>query len=515
MFKDLARAVSLANLCFISSWAALVNTTYNIPSFNRYFAILLGVGLLATLFWIVITLARRSRSALALRLARLVFPLVLLIPLNGITRILFPKQLLVIELLMTGLGIVLISLSDITPWNHIVVRTAGILTLVFFPFSLITLFQASWSLTRFSDKPAAPTLPTINTVGSRVIWLVFDELDQQVAFSERPESLHLPELDRLRGQAIYASNAYPPADHTLISMPALITGQLLSKTKLAHPSELMITAAGSERSASWSSQPNLFSRARQAGFNSAVVGWYLPYCRIVGDSLVSCYWYSSDESELAGGLITPIRDLVNTTPLLSILASQVGIIDTKASQRRERQNHLNAYMGVLERAKIAAADPSLGLILLHWPVPHGPSIFNRLKNDFELDGETSYLDNFLLVDRALGDLRRSMEEAGTWDETIVLVTSDHWWRDDIWRTNYPWTEQDRELSQGHNDHRIPFVLKLARQSRAVEYGSEFNTIVTHDLLLALLKGELSDAESVINWLDQRRSTAGNPIDEPK
>ncbi|MFY9573663.1 MAG: hypothetical protein WAV20_19870, partial [Blastocatellia bacterium] len=76
-------------------------------------------------------------------------------------------------------------------------------------------------------------------------------------------------------------------------------------------------------------------------------------------------------------------------------------------------------------------------------------------------------------------------------------------------------EQDRELSQGHNDHRIPFVLKLARQSRAVEYGSEFNTIVTHDLLLALLKGELSDAESVINWLDQRRSTAGNPIDEPK
>ena len=60
------------------------------------------------------------------------------------------------------------------------------------------------------------------------------------------------------------------------------------------------------------------------------------------------------------------------------------------------------------------------------------------------------------------------------------------------------------------DHRIPFVLKLAGQKQGVTYEPEFNTVLTHDLILALLNGELRDAREVAAWLDQHRSIGESP-----
>ncbi|MFY9572132.1 MAG: hypothetical protein WAV20_12095, partial [Blastocatellia bacterium] len=308
MLKDLARALSLANLCFIASWPALLDTTYNIPSFNQYCAIIINVLLLTTVFCVAVTLARRSKGPLAFRLAQLLFPLTLLAPLNGVIRLLLPKQipifdrtllpqqLPIIEILLIAIAIAMISVSDISPWNRIIVRAAAIVTLVLFPFCLITLLQASWSLTKFSDKQAATVLNAGNIAAPRVVWLVFDEMDQRVAFSERPATVNLPALDRLRGQSIWASKAYPPADHTLISMTSLITGKSISKAEPVNPSKIMITFAGSEELVSWGSQSNIFSKARDGGFNTAVIGWYLPYCRVIGESLTSCSWQDFEAS---------------------------------------------------------------------------------------------------------------------------------------------------------------------------------------------------------------------------
>jgi hypothetical protein len=143
-------------------------------------------------------------------------------------------------------------------------------------------------------------------------------------------------------------------------------------------------------------------------------------------------------------------------------------------------------------------------------VPHPPGIYDRQKEAFELDGESSYLDNLQLADRALGDLRLVMEKAGIWDDTIVLVTSDHWWRCDIWGPGYMWTHKDGVVIADAKDHRVPFVLKLTGQRVGVTYNGEFNNVLTHDLLLALLKNEVSTPDSVISWLDRNRSIGESP-----
>lgn len=511
MLRDLARALSLANLCFIAVWATLIDPLYNIPGFNQYLSIIINVLLLALLFWTAITVARRLRKPLALRIARLVFPLILLIPLNGVMRMLFPYRWLAIDLTLTALAIAMISLSDVRPWDYAMLRSAATVTLVLFPFFLITMGQLVWSLTKFTDRVPAAPVGLQKTSAARVLWLLFDEMDYQIAFSRRPAMLQLPELDRFRSQAIFASNAYPPADYTMASMPALVTGRRVSKAKLVNPSKLMIAFADSEERVSWGSQPNVFSEARGAGLNTAAIGWYIPYCRMIGENLTSCSSQDFEGLSLLKTSLNQIEGLINTIPLGSILAPQIGVIrDERARLRQERQNHLKAFFGVWDGAKKAAVDPSLNLILAHWPVPHGPGIYNRGTDDFELDSDSSYIDNFPLVDRVLRELRRAMEDAGTWDETTVLVTADHWWRYDIWRYTNSWTSEDQKMLPVEVNHRVPFILKLRGQNKGVTYDAEFNTVLTHDLILALLRGELTSAESVVNWLDRRRSLQGSP-----
>ena len=58
---------------------------------------------------------------------------------------------------------------------------------------------------------------------------------------------------------------------------------------------------------------------------------------------------------------------------------------------------------------------------------------------------------------------------------------------------------------GKSDSRIPYILKLASQKDGVTYTQEFNTVLTADLLLGVLRGEIGDPASAVAWLDRNRT----------
>ena len=323
MLKDLIRALSLANLCFIATWNELLNSP--LRRFNTCVAVIINVMLLGALFWIVVTMARRSRSNLAMRLVRFFFPLVVLLPMNGLSKILFPGAKLMSELTVLGIAIGIMGLFEVMPWHRNILRTSAIGVLVLSPFFLMTVSQALWSAINVPHTPLASPLRVKNTHGPRVLWLLFDEMDQGVAFSNRPARLQLPELDRLRGQGLYATNVYPPSDSTMVSVPALITGKLLSNAELVNRSTLMITFADPERRVSWNSEPNLFSEAREAGFNTALIGWYLPCCDILPESLTSCSWIDTEAATLLESMSEQVEKLMGTVPFFQVL-DRLGLI---------------------------------------------------------------------------------------------------------------------------------------------------------------------------------------------
>jgi len=61
-----------------------------------------------------------------------------------------------------------------------------------------------------------------------VLWLIFDEMNEELLFASRPQALSLPNFDHLRSEALIATNAFPPAGHTTQSIPALLTGRLIA-----------------------------------------------------------------------------------------------------------------------------------------------------------------------------------------------------------------------------------------------------------------------------------------------
>jgi arylsulfatase A-like enzyme len=168
-----------------------------------------------------------------------------------------------------------------------------------------------------------------------------------------------------------------------------------------------------------------------------------------------------------------------------------------------------------QESAAAATDGALSLVMIHFPAPHFPCQYDRRKDDFTVDdfavkSRCNYFDNLELVDRTFGDLRRAMERAGSWDNTVVLLSADHWWRTEIWPRNQSWTEEEQAVKSDDADHRVPFMLKLKGQREGLIYQPSFNTVLSQELILALLRGELSAPADVTAWLDRNRSIEKSP-----
>jgi hypothetical protein len=74
--------------------------------------------------------------------------------------------------------------------------------------------------------------------------------------------------------------------------------------------------------------------------------------------------------------------------------------------------------------------------------------------------------------------------------------------------------EDEAAWGGLEDRRIPFILKMAGAGgERIAYTPAFNTVLTHDLLLAILHGEVSGTTGAAAWLDRHRSIGRSPYDE--
>ncbi len=155
--RDAVATLSLSSLCFISAWQVLLNPGHysyyywkNYPGFTEIIALILDILLLAVLFSVGITVTRRlGRGALA-KGARVLFVLLLVIPLNslrvGSTSLNdlnlfgFVGRTLVVSGCLL-LGAILLVLWR---WSSGITRTVASILMILSPFSLIALSQGIW-----------------------------------------------------------------------------------------------------------------------------------------------------------------------------------------------------------------------------------------------------------------------------------------------------------------------------------------------------------------------------------
>jgi hypothetical protein len=322
--------------------------------------------------------------------------------------------------------------------------------------------------------------PIAGPAARRVLWVVYDELDYATPFDTRPPDLRLPAFDRLIAEGLTATAAVPPAASTERSMPSFLSGVRIVDAALVGRNQLMVRSEGRPERTAWTSADTLLPTVRALGLNAGVAGFFLPYCALVGDSLTTCTWQPC----VTCGRLTGVFG----SSILDSLRYQIAELAPRYGPRR----HLGAYLDAQRAAVALAGDPSIGFALLHLPVPHAPTIYDRDRGRFSIgrprgDG---YLDNLALADRSLGEIRAAVEQAGLGDRTTVIVFGDH-------------GRRDPPGSQEIADPRVPFIVKLAGESRAVRYDAPLQVLRVHDLTLDLLAGRLRSMADIQAWLEAR------------
>lgn len=493
--KDALVAVSMANLCFIKVSFDLLsdaNRFYNrLPATKAMLlAMTTNIALLSFIIWLGIQALRRFPNRWFHLPVHLLFVGLWLFPVDFVRMDYFhATDYEILKFLEQPVVMVCaVAVVALAVWQHrLAARTAAMLAAILSPLALMVLGKTALvcvGLATLNDcrEPAA-WLP-LNPVPHgqpRVVWIIFDSTDYRLAFEQHPDYVQLPEFDRLRSESLFANHAYSPGSCTLLSMPALIYGQVVSAADASDTCDLTVTFADTGATTSCSGLPSIFSKARQLGFNNAVVGWFIPYGRLVGRELSFCEWYAYPPYE-PGRADTYVADV--RQQFLS-LGETFWL----------RHLFANVHRDSLQVSLSVVTNASYGLTLLHLPAPHKPGVYLADKDHLtfwpRLSKVAGYFNNLMLADREFGKLRRAMETSGEWDKTWIILSSDHAWI-------------ESNLYDHQLDPRVPFIVHAPGANDAIAYANPFNTVLTDALILAILQKQVTNHQDVAHWLDAHR-----------
>ena len=389
------------------------------------------------------------------------------------------------------LALVVVILAASLCWPPPALRVIRGVALVASPLAIATIALTLWM---FLELSAGPTWRWVDPAPlnrpapslRRVVWLVFEELDQRITFEARPPDLELPELDRLRRESLYADAARPPAGTTDATIPALITGRPVVAATPLNPRDLELTFKNG-KPAQWSALPSVFTGARTLGYDTALIGWRLPYPRVLGGSLGLAHWRPSVDFEQARG-----------HPLGEAFVNQWASLAPPVNRRRLLSRRIAELTDLAIRT---AVDDRFGLVFLHLPIPQPPGVYDRAAERltaWNFSGEGGgYFDNLALADRIVGELRRGLDRARLGDVTWIIVSSTRSWG------------SSKEYD-GQTDPRVPFLVRPPFGDYMRHVDAPFSTLATHDLVLAILRGSISDTTDAAVWLS--RHAAASPRD---
>ena len=531
-FRDYLICLSLANLYFINVWVEVGNRGFDYyrgarPGATALWAVVTLIVMLSLAFWVAVQLWRRLPPPVARPAAIVGIALSLIVPATVIHRsVLDPLVDSVIRLAgrTTVYGIMAIIGGALFAW--LVARTSSAaraysaaLSLML-PLAPVLAVQATW--VQWQRPPAeayAGTIPSQSgrSTPTRVVVMVFDEWDQRLAIDERPDRVELPVLDRILGQSFHASRAagggYLGANSSISSM---LTGQ--RRQAVVDPRSLGVRLEGDRRNvidaaAAWVEAPTLFSELSGRGWSSGVVGWYIPYCRLLGQHLRACSWQP-------GGSVYGRREFVFELSypenLRTIAVRQLERVPMSRRlgldlSQQERRSLLAEEVARI-RARFSTALDSADLLYVHWPVPHpfgleNPSsaIAARVPN---------YLDNLMVVDRLLAEVEDTLTRADRWDQIALIVTSDHSLRTRHWEGSGAWTDEEQQATGGRQSPYVPFVVKFAGRHAPLLYDKPFTIALLYDVVLAIADEVVTNPAELGAWLDAYRGKHPTDVNAP-
>jgi Sulfatase len=525
--RDVLIALSLANLHFLAAWSGLLatrNLIFRSTVLVDATAVTLCVLGLAAVLFVAMRLARRLRPRV--NGLQHLFLLALVVPIDwarmevpALVRVFWLQRLgtagnVVWAALMLVIGVCAAAVYMRNPDRVRHALQWG--ALVLSPLLPICLVQALYLERSLEVSPTGPVLHQ-NGGQPRVMWLLFDEMDFPIAFTHRPVGFALSNLDRLRDEALFATAARSPSKETQLSVPSLLGGRRVSAFVPISARDALLrysdsTTDGQRRPAGdtvhWRSTETVFDWVRALGFNAGVAGTgFLPYCRAFSTRLTRC---ENTAAPRRVGIMVVFTLLSHPALSHDVFGSSQRIKTLKATVLRSML--LADHLKVFDVARRFAADSSLGYVFAHFTLPHPPYVSGR---------PLSYYGNLMLADSLFGVVRHSMERAGTWDRTTIVITSDHGLRHRVLLAPELAHLEEELLGTigaripNPGATRVPFFIKLGGKRDHLRYDRPFGTVLLAELTLKLLRRDLNTAKEVAAWIDAQRQALPNDVHPDK
>jgi hypothetical protein len=454
--QDLLASVSLGILLFsanVSAWTSAANAYYlRQDRQDALLACLTAMLLAALATYGLLRLARKTPS-LKTPLTWLALPVVLftLNRLRASTGLPFPPGpapkliagiLLALLLYQTAKSPALVGRR-----LHLVVRWSA-------AFALMVLGTLAQSLF-FGPAIDPETQGGPATTKPLILWAVFDELDQGWLFDHRPPELKLPNFDRLAAQSLTGSKVERPGPETLVSIPALTIGKPVKQSVIASSRDLDLTLTNGTHER-WSEADTIFSTMKKRGRTIAIDGFYHNYPGVFRNQipqiktttyLVSGFWPMLEENLwllLPGELRLKGQAMLGNASLLNVVGPE--------QHRTLADSQLANLTQILQTR-------SADFVFFHCRLPHRP----WLQND--------YFGNLKAADSLLGQVIKSLEAQNRWNETTLLLTSDHNLRESLRGTP--------------RNTLVPFILKLPNQRYPLQTNAPIQATNQRALLEAI------------------------------
>ena len=335
-----------------------------------------------------------------------------------------------------------------------------------------------------------------------VFIVVLDAFPTRVALDDGAPRATLKNLRAFHETAWSFHNARSPTINTLTSMPGLIyqTGDRYGFS--GYEPGFMMHRNQRFRPAHQTS--NIFTEARRQGYRTVMLGSHHAYHVMLGTSVD--HVRSTSYHDWLGD-----RAWQNAVEFYSAAATDFcGPVFSK-HVLRTWQLQKNCAMFRQTNVLLQATHQLVGdlgqptFAVIHLPLPHFPFCFDAsgprpARAVYAKDSEELLLGHLDYTDRVIGRMLQHLAEVGQFDNSTIVITSDHNWRN------------DPQLSGADDDAltHVPLWIKLPDQRRP--YDSTQRVTTTRLMaLLRLLGSQGGDAVTVHATLQQDASFGQPPI----
>lgn len=499
MLKTLCQCLGLSSLILLVNYADLLGGGGNVrlhaplPLSGICIAHLADIVLLGLLFFAILAPLRGTRfyPVARLMIALLVPPYLLS---RNQTLLPFPLPDGAILVLAAAWAAVLLLLLIRFPlWYRKTMHAAAILGACFAIFAGFSVLQLLW-LMRWQPGPQQraaiwETTPQPPRQHAKLVWIVFDELSYDQLFEHRARDLELPSFDELRAQSTLFSSVQPAGYKTVKIIPSLLGGQTVDDFQFDWNNRFLVHTVGTHGLHPLTGSGTVFADAQQAGWRTAAVGWYNPYCTIYSGTIDDCYWANWDKLDgpmaqrdtLYRNTVTPLRQLERQLTVPMKADRDVCTYDV----RHRLPTHLDLESHALKLLRTDQAD----FVFLHLAIPHSPNIWSRMDDDYTHACDSSYLDNLALADREMHTILGILQASARWKDTTLIVEGDHGWRIDLWNWLPAWTDEDDAASRGVFDNRPALLIHQPGQTTPQTEAEAWPLLRVHDVVDEVLRGQ--------------------------